>query len=52
MAQTYCQRSLEGNLVILDALDGSIRNSSLAILEDGSDVARFPSDRGLFDISR
>lgn len=48
MKATYGQRSLKGNLVLLDVLDGSIRDSSLAVLENGVDVARFPRDGGLF----
>lgn len=41
---TYSQRSLEGNLVSLDALNGSIRDSSLSVLEDGGDIDRLPSN--------
>lgn len=44
---TYGKGTLEGNLVLLDALDGSIRDRRLAVLEDGIDVDGLPGDGGL-----
>ena len=37
-----CERAFEGNGVLLDALDSSIRNDSLAVLQDGRDVDLLP----------
>jgi hypothetical protein len=44
---TYGERTLEGNLVLLDVLNGSIRNSGLAVLDDRSNIDRLPSNGGL-----
>lgn len=44
----YSKRTLEGNLVSLDALDGIVGDSSLAILEDGVDVDGLPGNWRLF----
>lgn len=44
---TYSERTLEGNLVLLDVLNGSIRDSSLAVLDDRSNIDGLPSNRGL-----
>src|SRR5699024_6562447 len=40
----YSQGALEGNLVLLDVLNRVIRDSRLAVLQDGGDVDRLPSD--------
>lgn len=44
---TYSERTLEGNLVLLDVVNGSIRDSGLAVFDDGSDIDRLPSNGGL-----
>jgi hypothetical protein len=43
------QRSLEGNLVLVDVLNGGIRNSGLAVLEDRGDVDGFPGNGSLLE---
>ena len=48
---TYGKGSLQGDLVLLDALDGGIRDSGLAILQDGVDVDGLPLDGGLCCVS-
>lgn len=45
--RTYGKGPLQGNLVLLDALDGGIGNCRLAILENRVDVDGLPLDRGL-----
>ena len=45
---TYGKGALEGNLVLLDALDSSIGDRGLAVLEDRVDVDGLPGDWGLF----
>jgi hypothetical protein len=47
---TYSEGTLEGDLVLLNVLNGSIRDSSLAVLDDGGDVDRLPSNGGLEDV--
>jgi hypothetical protein len=47
---TYSEGPLEGNLVLLDVVNGSIGDSSLAVLDDRSDVDRLPSNGGLYGI--
>ena len=47
LMSTYSERTLEGNLVLLDVLNGSIRNSGLAVLDNGGDIDRLPSNGGL-----
>jgi hypothetical protein len=47
---TYSERTLEGNLVLLDVLDGSIGDSGLAVLDDRSDIDRLPSNGGLENV--
>lgn len=44
---TYSEGTLEGNLVLLDVVDGVLGDSGLAILDDGSDVDRLPGNGGL-----
>jgi len=44
---TYGKRALEGNLVLLDAINSSIGDSGLAVLENRIDVDRLPGDRRL-----
>ena len=46
-ACTYSKRSLESDLVLLDALNGSIGNGGLAILDDGGNIDGLPSNRNL-----
>ena len=46
---TYSEGTLESNLVLLNVLNGSIGDSSLAVLDDGGDVDRLPSNGGLQD---
>jgi hypothetical protein len=46
------KRTLERHSVLLDALDGPVRNDSLAVLEDGRDVDFLPADRGLWGSAR
>lgn len=45
---TYGKGTLEGNLVLLDALDSGIGDRGLAVLEDRVDVDGLPGDWGLF----
>jgi hypothetical protein len=45
------QGSLQGNLIPLDALNGSIRNSRLSVLQDGCNVAKLPGNRSLSNVS-
>lgn len=45
--RTYSQGALEGNLVPLDALDGSIGDGGPAVLKNGGHVNRLPRDWGL-----
>lgn len=47
LMSTYSERTLEGNLVLLDVLNGSIRDSGLAVLDNGGDINRLPSNGGL-----
>lgn len=44
---TYSERTLEGNLVLLDVLNGSVGDGGLAVLEDGSDVDGLPGNGSL-----
>lgn len=46
-AQTYGERALQRDVVALDALNGIVRNGSLAVLEDGGDIDGFPVNRSL-----
>lgn len=41
---TYGQRSLQGDLISLDALNGGVGDGGLAILEDRGDINRLPSN--------
>lgn len=41
------QRTLEGNLVLADVLNGGIGDGGLAVLEDGGNVDRLPGDGDL-----
>jgi hypothetical protein len=47
LANGSSERTLEGNLVLLDVLNGSIRDSGLAVLDNRSDINRLPSNGGL-----
>jgi len=47
LANGSSERTLEGNLVLLDVLNGSIRDSGLAVLDNGGDIDRLPSNGGL-----
>ena len=44
---SYSKRTFEGNLVLLDVLNGGVGDGGLAVLEDRGDIARFPSNGGL-----
>jgi hypothetical protein len=44
---TYSEGTLESNLVLLDVVNGGIGDSSLAVLDDRSDVDRLPRNGGL-----
>lgn len=44
---TYGEGTLEGDLVLLDVLDCGIRDSSLAVLDDGGDIDGLPSNGDL-----
>lgn len=41
------ERTLEGNLVLSDVLNGSVGDGSLAVLDDGGDVDGFPGNGDL-----
>lgn len=41
------ERTLEGDLVLLDILDGKVGDGSPAVLEDGGDIAGLPGNGGL-----
>jgi hypothetical protein len=45
---TYGQGALQGDLVLPDALNGSIGNRRLAVLDDRVDVDGLPGDGSLF----
>jgi hypothetical protein len=47
LANGGSKRTLEGNLVLVDVLDGGIGNGGLAVLQDGGDIDSLPSDGGL-----
>lgn len=47
----YGKRALEGDLVLLDALDGRLGNRRLAVLEHGRDVDGLPGDGRLQPVS-
>lgn len=44
---THSQRTLEGNLVLVDVLNRSVGNGGPAVLDDGVDVDGLPSNWGL-----
>ena len=44
---TYSEGTLEGDLVLLDVLNGKVGDGSLAVLEDGGDVDRLPGNGSL-----
>jgi hypothetical protein len=44
---TYSKRTLEGNLVLVDVLNGGVGDRSLAILQDRRNVDGLPADGGL-----
>lgn len=44
---TYGKRALEGDLVLLDVLDGSIGNGGLSILQNRRHIDGFPADGSL-----
>lgn len=48
---TYGKRALEGDLVLLDALDGRLGDRRLAVLELGRDVDGLPGDGRLRAVS-
>ncbi len=41
---TYCQRSFEGNEILLDAINGFICDNGPTVFKHGSDVDWFPFD--------
>lgn len=43
----YGEGTLEGDLVLLDALDGILGDGGLAVLEHGGDINGLPGDGGL-----
>lgn len=47
---SYSKRTFEGNLVLLDVLNGGVGDGGLAVLEDRGDIARFPSNGGLMNL--
>jgi hypothetical protein len=47
LADGSSEGTLEGNLVLFNVVNGSIGDSSLAVLDDRSDVDRLPSNGGL-----
>lgn len=47
VGETYGQRTLERNVVLLDGADGLVGNGSLAVLQDGTDIDGLPLDGGL-----
>ena len=47
MTAIYREGTLQGDVVLLDGLNGFVRNSSLAVLEDRRDINGFPLDRSL-----
>jgi hypothetical protein len=50
MVLTYSQRTLEGNLVLVDVLDGSIGNGGLAILQNRGDIDSLPGNGSLIAV--
>lgn len=44
---TYSEGTLEGDLVLLNVFNGSIGDGSLAVLDNGGNVDRLPSNGGL-----
>ena len=42
IAGSYSERALEGDLVPADALDSSVGDCGLAVLENGVDIDRLP----------
>jgi hypothetical protein len=44
---TYSQGTLEGNVILLYAGNGFVRNSGLAVLQNGADIDGLPLDGGL-----
>jgi hypothetical protein len=44
---TYSEGTLEGNLVLLDVLNGIVGDGSLAVLENGGDVDGLPGNGSL-----
>ena len=44
---THSQRTLERNVVLLDAADRIVGNGGLAVLENGGDIDGFPLDWSL-----
>lgn len=46
--KTYREGTLERNVVALDAVDGRIRDSGLAVLQSRGDVHGLPLDRSLY----
>jgi hypothetical protein len=45
--QAYSERTLQGNLVFLDVLNGSVRDSCLAVLDNRGNVNGLPSNGDL-----
>lgn len=44
---TYSKRALEGDLVLVDVLNGGVGDRSLAVLQDRRNVDGLPADGGL-----
>lgn len=47
MGETYGERTLERNVVLLNAADGIVGDGSLAVLQDGTDINGLPLNGGL-----
>lgn len=51
VGKTYSKRTLERDVVSPDAVDGLVGDGSLSILQDGSNINRFPFDGHLYCFS-
>lgn len=47
LSETYGERTLQGNEVLLHTADSVVGNGGLAILQNGGDINGLPLDRGL-----